>query len=85
MKNIEKLKTQLPIHIVQASRLCKIYLTYLVFGKNDTEKYVNLDIKEKFWKENGGSFHPPICVTDVRKVKPINLIELGLKRGVFYK
>lgn len=69
------------IHIVDASRMPKIDLMYLVFGQLVTNTYINKDIDEKHWK----NYHPPICVQDIRRVNPTNLIELGLRKGILFK
>ena len=74
------MNTKKRLHIVKASRMAKIDLVYLIFGKTVTEKYINLTISEDFW----GEYHPPTHVQDIRRKKPINIMQKGIDKGVIY-
>lgn len=83
---MKKVNFKEPMHVIQASRLTKAELIALLF-KDKEWGFIEPNLPERFWKECGGDFHPPLYVYDkrVNPIRPINLIELGIQKGLFYK
>jgi len=72
------------IHVIRASQKTKAELIALVFDREEWG-FIEPNIPERLWNENGGNCHPPVTVIDKRANKPVQIIEEGIKRGVFYK
>jgi hypothetical protein len=69
------------IHVTKANMMPKGYLIYLIFGENDAFKYIDADIPDEF----RGKIHHPSHVWDVRRKKPINLMQRGIENGILFE
>ena len=68
-----------PIHVIEASRMHRPTLLQLIFGNE--MKFVEPTIPQKYWDK----YHPPTHVMHDKRKKPVNFIELGIKKGLIYR
>ncbi len=76
----KEISVENPIHIIKASWMNKAELLELIIGK---EEWQHFNTKIPF--EHQEDFHSPTHVYDVRNKTCINLLELGIKKGLIYK